>query len=221
MRGFDADERERIRDSLRETGRELFARYGLDKTTIADLTDPADIANGTFYRFYDSKEALYFEILREEGERLAADILAESFERVGAGAGEGDNGNENGEALTPEEGIVAFLTLLCDEIETNPLVRRLVVDDDLSRLMAQFSDEELREEQAQSLSYVVPYVERWQADGLLRQGDPEVLAAAMGVVKFVAYHSDDFHDETFYRSVRDALIEVVASGLTTPESSKK
>ena len=221
MRGFDADERERIRDLLRETGRDLFARYGLDKTTIADLTDPADIANGTFYRFYDSKEELYFEILREEGERLAADMLAESFERVGAGAGasegEGENGNE--ETLSPEEGIVAFLTLLCEEIETNPLVRRLVVDDDLSRLMAQFSDEELREERAQSLSYVVPYVEQWQAEGLLREGDPELLAAAMGVVKFVAYHEDDFHDEEFYRAVRNALIEVVAAGLTRTSSS--
>ncbi|UPV99048.1 TetR/AcrR family transcriptional regulator [Halorussus gelatinilyticus] len=213
MRGFDADERERIRRRLRETGRDLFARYGLDKTTIADLTDPADIANGTFYRFYDSKEELYFEILREEGERLAADILAESFERVGAGEGDGESRDED--ALSPEEGIVAFLTLLCEEIETNSLVRRLIVDDDLSRLMAQFSDDELREEQAQSLSYVVPYVERWQAEGHLREGDPEVLAAAMGVVKFVAYHKDDFHDEAFYRAVRNALIEVVAAGLTT------
>ncbi|WP_128477558.1 TetR/AcrR family transcriptional regulator [Halorussus pelagicus] len=66
MRGFDADERGRIRDSLRETGRDLFARRGLDGTTIADLTDPAGVANGTFYRFYDSKAELYDEILREE-----------------------------------------------------------------------------------------------------------------------------------------------------------
>lgn len=198
MRGFDADERERIRRQLRESGRDLFARYGLDRTTIADLTEPAGIAKGTFYRFYDSKERLYFEILREEGQRLAADIVADSFET------EDD----------PEDAIVAFLTLLCEEIETNTLVRRLVVDDDLSRLMAQFSDEQLREEQAESLSYVVPYVEQWQAEGRLREGDPEVLAAAMGVVKFVAYHKDQFHDDEFYRAVRDALVEAVAAGLT-------
>ncbi|MFC7081182.1 TetR/AcrR family transcriptional regulator [Halorussus caseinilyticus] len=198
MRGFDADERERIRGRLRETGRDLFARYGLDKTTIADLTDPAGIANGTFYRFYDSKEQLYFEILREEGERLAEDIIADSFETHD----------------DPEAAIVAFLTLLCEEIETNPLVRRLVVDDDLSRLMAQFSDEQLREEQAESLSYVVPYVEKWQAEGRLREDDPEVLAGVMGVVKFAAYHKDDFHSEEFYRAVRDALVETIAAGLT-------
>ncbi|WP_137283697.1 TetR/AcrR family transcriptional regulator [Halorussus salinisoli] len=204
MAGFDADERERIRRRLRETGRDLFARYGLDKTTVADLTEPAGIANGTFYRFYDSKDELYVEILREEGERLAEEIIAESFDRVG----------DDDEALDPEDAIVAFLTLRCEEIETNPLVRRLVVDDDLSRLMAQFGDEELRAEQAESLSYVVPYVEEWQARGEFREGDPEVLAAAMGVVKFVAYHEDDFHDEAFYRAVRDALVETVAAGLT-------
>ncbi|WP_135826500.1 TetR/AcrR family transcriptional regulator [Halorussus ruber] len=205
MAGFDDAERERIRRQLRETGRDLFARYGLDKTTIGDLTTPAGIANGTFYRFYDSKEQLYFEILREEGERIATDLLAESFERVGDGK----------EELDPEEAIVAFLTLLCEEIETNPLVRRLVADDDRSRLMAQFSDEELEAERAESLSYVVPYVERWQAEGRLREGDPEVLAAAMGVVKFVAYRKDDFGDDEFYRAVRDVLIEAVAAGLTT------
>jgi AcrR family transcriptional regulator len=206
MAGFDDAERERIRRTLRETGRDLFARYGLEKTTIGDLTDPAGIANGTFYRFYDSKEQLYFEILREEGERLAAEILAESFERVGD---EGD--------LDAEAAIVAFLTLLCEEIETNPLVRRLVADDDRSRLMAQFSDEELEAERAESLSYVVPYVERWQAEGRLREGDPEVVAAAMGVVKFVAYRKDDFGDDEFYRAVRDVLIEAVAAGLTRTE----
>ncbi|WP_276300250.1 TetR/AcrR family transcriptional regulator [Halorussus lipolyticus] len=210
MAGFDDAERDRIRGQLRETGRELFARYGLDKTTIGDLTDPAGIANGTFYRFYDSKEQLYFEILRDEGEHLATELVAESFERVGDAEDAGDE-----DSLDPEEAIVAFLTLLCEEIETNPLVRRLVVDDDLSRLMAQFSGEELREERSQSLSYIVPYVEKWQAEGRLREGDPEVLSAAMGVVKFVAYRKDDFGDETFYRAVRDALIEAVAVGMTT------
>lgn len=209
MRGFGDEERERIREQLRETGRELFARYGLEKTTIADLTGPANIASGTFYRFYDSKEELYFEILREEGERLAEEIIAGSFEAVG----DGEDDLDSGDALSPEEAIVAFLTMLCEEIETNPLVRRLVVDDDLSRLMDQFSDEELQDEQAESLSYVVPYLERWQAEGKIRDGDPEVLGGVLGVIKLVAFHRDDFGDEAYYRAVRDSLIETVARGL--------
>ena len=200
MRGFDDDERERIRRDLRETGRELFARYGLDKTTIADLTDGAGIANGTFYRFYDSKERLYFEILREEGERLAEEIIAESFESTD----------------DPEEAIVAFLTLLCDSMETNPLVHRLVVDDDMRRLTRQFSDAELQAEREESVAFLAPYLERWREAGRIRDGDVDVLAGVLGAAKFLPYHKEDFHDEEYYRKVRDSFIETLARGMTRP-----
>ncbi|USZ69162.1 TetR/AcrR family transcriptional regulator [Halorussus salilacus] len=201
MRGFGDAERERIREQLRETGRDLFARYGLDKTTVADLTDPAGIATGTFYRFYDSKAELYYDVLREEGERLAEDIVAESFEAHD----------------DPEEAIVAFLTLLCDEMETNPLVRRLVADDDMRRLTEQFGDGEMAAERDESLSYLRPFIEEWQEEGRLRDGDPDALAGVLGVAKFVPYHREDFRDEEYYREVRDAFIETLAAGLVRME----
>lgn len=197
MRGFGDDERARIRQQLRETGRDLFARYGLDKTTVAGLTDPAGIATGTFYRFYDSKEELYYEILREEGERLAEEIIAESFEAHD----------------DPEDAIVAFLTLLCESMETNPLVHRLVVDDDMRRLTEQFSEEEMTTERENSLGYLTPFIEQWQSEGRLREGDPDVLAGVLGVAKFVPYHREDFRDDEYYRDVRDELIETLAAGL--------
>ncbi|WP_132057015.1 TetR/AcrR family transcriptional regulator [Halorussus amylolyticus] len=197
MRGFDDDERERIRRELRETGRDLFARHGLEKTTIADLTDPVGIATGTFYRFYDSKDRLYYEVLREEGERLAEEIIGKSL------AVEDD----------PEDAIVAFLTLLCDEMETNPLVHRLVVDDDLRRLTEQFTDAEMQAERDESMAYLTPFIEAWQDEGKLRAGDPEVLAGVLGMAKFVPYHREDFHDDEYYRDVRETFIETLAAGL--------
>lgn len=197
MRGFDDDERERIRERLHETGRELFARYGLDKTTIADLTDPANIANSTFYRFYDSKERLYYEILREEGERLTEEIIAESFEA------EDD----------PERAIVAFLTLLCEEMETNPLVQRLVMDDDMRRLTEQFTEAEMQSERDESVAFLAPYLERWRAEGRVRDADVDVLAGVLGVAKFVPYHREDFRDDDYYREVRETFIETLAAGL--------
>ena len=204
MRGFDDDERERIRERLRETGRELFARYGLDKTTIADLTDPADIANSTFYRFYDSKERLYYEILREEGERLVEEIIAESFES------EDD----------PEEAIVAFLTLLCEEIETNPLVQRLVMDDDVRRLTEQFTEAEMQSERDESVAFLAPYLERWRAAGRVRDADADVLAGVLAVAKFLPYHREDFHDDDYYRDVRETFIETLAAGLVRDDAGE-
>ncbi|WP_158057868.1 TetR/AcrR family transcriptional regulator [Halorussus halophilus] len=197
MSGFGDQERERIRNQLRETGKELFAQYGLDKTTISELTDAVGIANGTFYRFYDSKERLYFEILREEGERFAREIIAESFEA------EED----------PEDAIVAFLTRLCELMETNPLFHQLIVDDDFRRLTEQFTDEEMEAEAEESLSYLAPYIEQWQSEGRLRDGDTKVLAGVLGAAKFLPYHKEDYHDDEFYEDVRDAFIETLAAGL--------
>ncbi|WP_233563525.1 TetR/AcrR family transcriptional regulator [Haloarcula sp. Atlit-7R] len=118
MAGFSDEKWAYIRSELLDTGRKLFARYGLKKTTISDLTDPVGIANGTFYQFFDSKERLYLEILTREQEAFADrvdDLLAD--------------------ASGPQEGITAYLRLTIEEIETNPLIQQLVVEDDWARLV--------------------------------------------------------------------------------------
>jgi AcrR family transcriptional regulator len=198
-REFTDDERERIRERLRETGRGLFARYGLAKTTIADLTDPAGVADSTFYTFYDSKEALYLELLEEEGEVIADRIVGESLERHD----------------DPERAIAAFLRAMCEEIETNPLVRRLVVEDELDRLRDRQTDAELAADRQQSVGYLLPYVEAWYEAGRLRGPDPETVAHAIRAVTFLTLHEADVGEER-YDAVRDLLVAAVAAGLTTP-----
>lgn len=47
-----------IRKRLRESGRRLFATFGVVKTSIDQLTREAGIAKGSFYKFHDSKERL-------------------------------------------------------------------------------------------------------------------------------------------------------------------
>jgi AcrR family transcriptional regulator len=86
MKGFSDERRTHIRRELLEEGRKLFTRYGLRKTTMADLTGPVDIAPSTFYQFFDSKEELYIKILEREGERFyerAVEPLEENADRSG------------------------------------------------------------------------------------------------------------------------------------------
>jgi len=196
--GFSDSERERIREQLVAEGRELFSRYGLSKTTLADLTDPVGIATSTFYQFFDSKEALYLEILDREGERLLPELLA-PFE----------------EQNDPEDAIVGFLTALMDEIETNPLLHQLVMDtDELDRLREQHTEAELREEREQSLAYFLPYVEAWYEAGAVEGPSPEVVANAIRSVSFLTLHEDDIGEDR-YRETRDLVIRAVAKGLTS------
>jgi AcrR family transcriptional regulator len=48
---------------LREAAYDRMSAQGVDATTIAELTDDADIGFGTFYNYYPSKEALALEVL--------------------------------------------------------------------------------------------------------------------------------------------------------------
>ena len=55
---FRPDEKDRIVRVLVETAERLFATQGLKKTSLDELVQPAGIAKGSFYAFFDSKESL-------------------------------------------------------------------------------------------------------------------------------------------------------------------
>jgi AcrR family transcriptional regulator len=195
MRSFSERERSRIDRQLRETGRELFARYGLRKTTISELTDPAGIAASTFYQFYDSKEALYVDLLEAEGEEITERLMAESFERHD----------------DPERAIEAFLLAVMEEIETNPLVHQLVVGDELEALRAEFSEAELAAERERDVGYFLPYVEAWYDEGRVEGPSPEAVAHAIRSVALLTLHEDDI---AMYDEVKPTLVAAVARGLS-------
>ncbi len=62
-RGFTTYEIEIIREKLMDAGRVCLEKYGIRKTNVEDLTQAAGISKGAFYKFFDSKEALLFEVL--------------------------------------------------------------------------------------------------------------------------------------------------------------
>ncbi len=196
--GFSEGERERIEERLIAEGRDLFAQYGLKKTTISDLTEPVGIANGTFYQFFDSKTDLYVEILDREGEQILPRLLAPLED-----------------SDDPETAIVAFLTELMDEIETNPLIRRLLVEpEEMQQLRDHHTEAELEQNRDESLGYILPYVEAWYDAGEVRGPNPTVVASAIRSVSFLTLHQQDI-GEGLYDKTRELVIRSVAKGLTS------
>lgn len=57
--------RARNREALIAAARRLFAASGFDATTIADIAEAADLGFGTFYRYFDDKEAVLEAVLDE------------------------------------------------------------------------------------------------------------------------------------------------------------
>src|SRR5690554_4380916 len=69
-RAFSDKEKDAIRSSLLEKGREMFGAYGLKRTGVAELARAVGIAPGSFYSFFGSKEELLFAVMEEEEKRI-------------------------------------------------------------------------------------------------------------------------------------------------------
>jgi AcrR family transcriptional regulator len=64
-RAFTETETEEIRMALRRAAEGCLARYGVRKTTVSELAKGAGISKGSFYRFFPSKEVLFFHAVEE------------------------------------------------------------------------------------------------------------------------------------------------------------
>ena len=58
-KAFTEKEKEQIRERLQQEGLKQFKEKGLKKVSVQQLTREVGIAQGGFYSFYDSKEALF------------------------------------------------------------------------------------------------------------------------------------------------------------------
>lgn len=57
--------REARRAQIKATALEVFSRRGYHQTSVSDLVDAAGVARGTFYLYFDSKEAIFLELLED------------------------------------------------------------------------------------------------------------------------------------------------------------
>jgi AcrR family transcriptional regulator len=74
-----ARRRLRTRAALLAAAREVFASQGVDACAIQDITEAADVAKGSFYNHFDSKDAVLHAVVEETLAELgsALDMLTE------------------------------------------------------------------------------------------------------------------------------------------------
>lgn len=72
-RGLARDHAEK-RDALRRGAAAHFAAHGYDRASMASVASACGVSKALIYHYYDSKEALLFDLLHEHLARLAAAI---------------------------------------------------------------------------------------------------------------------------------------------------
>jgi AcrR family transcriptional regulator len=66
----------RTRDALLEAGRKAFVERGYHRTSIADVTDAADVSRAAFYRYFENKDELA-RAVTTQAMRTVSQVLAE------------------------------------------------------------------------------------------------------------------------------------------------
>ena len=75
---FTKEQQEKIREQLFHEGIRLFRKHGVQRTTVSKLTAACNIAKGSFYSFYDSKEEFIIALAKwadENTEKMLAEKL--------------------------------------------------------------------------------------------------------------------------------------------------
>jgi AcrR family transcriptional regulator len=198
MSKFSENEKEQIRQCLLTKGKELFTQYGLAKTSIDDLVQACGIAKGSFYKFFSSKEELFYVILNSQEEirnRLIVEHLKEN--------------------LPPKEMISSFFHLAYKLADENPLIQQWLQDGEAERIIRKIPQHLIQNSARDNMEKGKIFVETLIQRGVLREQDPAVIEGVMRAVLMLSLLKDKLGHHLFPK-IMDAIIDYVAEGLTRP-----
>ncbi len=193
---FNEREKEYIRNNLLQHGRQLFGDHGLNKTTISDLTKRVNIAQGSFYLFYKSKEELYFEILEQEERYIKEELLNRTLLK---------------EKLT-KANFRDFLQQALQFLDESPILRQLFDKSTMNQLFRKLPQEKFDSNKQGDVDFLVPYIKKWQEDGVMKQLSPNIIVSMIRSLIILSLQKEMI-GESNYKSTMDQLIKFVSEGL--------
>jgi len=63
-------------ESILDTARKMFGRYGIQKTNLGEIARLARVAKATIYNYFGSKDQVYLEVLQREADDILNKIKA-------------------------------------------------------------------------------------------------------------------------------------------------
>ncbi|GJL96194.1 MAG: hypothetical protein DHS20C06_00110 [Hyphobacterium sp.] len=192
-RAFNSREETAIRDSLRKSGRDLFCRNGLAGTTIDALARAAGIAKGSFYKFYSSKEVLYFDLLEDANEALRQPLL-----KVEA------------ETHRDRAWLTAQFRILMQKSLEEPLIRNLTDAATMQALYRRIPSARLKAHEQKDQLFLDELIKNWSPSE--NRPDRDEIAARLTMAVMVALQPQ-FFGEHLHGLALDAAIASLVDGL--------
>jgi AcrR family transcriptional regulator len=190
---FSDTEKELIQKRLLEQGYKLFSAYGLKKTNVDELARAAGISKGAFYRFYESKETLFMDVI-EQVEREMRQQLIAMIDLPGP---------------TPRARLYAVLRKGFDIFETVPILK-FFTNADFDLLFSRVPAEKVREHLAADQVFLLELVERCRSAGIPIRAPTEQMFGMLYPLVLAKFDEEAFGKDLLKNSI-DALLELVAA----------
>lgn len=193
-RHFSAEERQQIERLLIDTAKTLFIRYGVQKTTILDITDAAKVGKGTFYLFFKSKGDIYMKVYTEEW-LLVHDIVDEKYK------------NRKGNLM---DLMMEYIYENRENLLHHPILSVVYDRNTLALISDQTVTGQLEAFRELSDQRLIEIIESWlEVNQIQCQINPAVISGMMRSLSYLNYHKDEIGDNIF-----DEVIRRFAEGIT-------
>ena len=192
-KGFTQNEKELIGERLLEQGYRQFSAYGLKKTSVEELAAAAGISKGAFYLFYESKEALFMDVIEQAEKRFRLELL-EAIDLPG---------------LSPRARLLGVFQKAFDLLKTIPILK-FFTSSDYDLLFRRVPAEKLQQHLASDEVFIGELLEHCRRTGIPIRAQVEEISGLLYALVLTTLHEDDFGPGNFKGTV-DTLMELMAA----------
>ena len=190
---FTDQEKTIIGRRLLEHGYKHFSTYGLAKTNVEEIARAAGISKGAFYKFYSSKEELFWTVIEQAEMHVREQILA-VIDRPGR---------------SPRARLVAILQKAFGLFEAFPILK-LLTSGDYELLFRGVPPERLGGHLANDRTFIEQLISRCRGAGIPIRVDADALMSTLYPLVITALHREDLSLNGFSGDI-DLLLELVAA----------
>lgn len=183
--------------TLFTAARELFLKQGFKKTNISAITKQANVAVGTFYKYYSSKEQIFNQVYQAENEQAKRMIVSQIDDNQ-----------------PPKQMIQQFLKAIIAMSEDNLILAEWYQNTEVSQILSNYNQEVDVWKNSFIYSVLIDNIKRWQAAGQFRKDiDLDTILALFNALVVVDIHKEELGSQ-HYPQVLELLADMIVDGLS-------
>ena len=168
---FSEQENKEIRENLIAEARKCALTLGMRKTSVEELTDAVGISKGSFYKYFNSKELLFFTVLEEIHSELYA-VAKETEERYAS--------------LSASERATETLLAVCERLSETGAMR--FIESDAESILRRIPEDVKNAHYHDDETHIT---ELLREGGLFPEGGTELAAAVVrGLILTVSHKNE-------------------------------